>query len=178
MPRPPKLSPDEQRAVARLVADMRGAGIAWKRIMAAVEDTYGVRYGRKRLWQLSQQLRPVLVVSEVDRPGPYRIKVVSKQFSVCSDAGASVDFLPLDARMGELSRRIGVSVLSLGSGPSLPPVQPAPPTPTLDDAEVEKARREQVIANRNAKGRRAAIVTGGQGATTSAPTRRATLMGE
>lgn len=69
--------------------------------------------------------------------------------------------------------------MSIFSGPSLPPIQPLPPTPTREDPEVEEARRNTLIAARSRRGRSASLLNsgGGQGLSGAAPTRRNTLLG-
>ena len=70
--------------------------------------------------------------------------------------------------------------MSFFSTPSLPDIPPAAAVaaPGPSDADVEKRRREEQIAERNQRGRRASIVTGGEGVTDEAPVRRARLFGE
>lgn len=63
------------------------------------------------------------------------------------------------------------------SKPAPPTPLPPPRVPTRDDPAVEAARKRAQIAARNAKGRAATILTGGQGLSGDAPTNKKTLLG-
>ena len=64
-----------------------------------------------------------------------------------------------------------------GGAPVVLPA-PAQTAPTMEDPAVEEARRRAEEAELRARGRRATILTGGEGATDLAPTRRKRLLGE
>lgn len=57
------------------------------------------------------------------------------------------------------------------------PLPPPPPVPSRADPAVEAARKRAQIAARNAKGRAATILTGGQGLSGDAPANKKTLLG-
>jgi hypothetical protein len=63
------------------------------------------------------------------------------------------------------------------SKPSPPPLPQLPLSPTLDDPAVEEARKGAQIAARNARGRAATILTGGQGLVGDVPVNKKTLLG-
>lgn len=63
------------------------------------------------------------------------------------------------------------------SKPATPTPLPPPPPPTRDDPAVDAARKRAQIAARNAKGRAATILTGGQGLSGDAPAHKKTLLG-
>lgn len=57
------------------------------------------------------------------------------------------------------------------------PLPPPPPVPSRADPAVEAARKRAQIAARNAKGRAATILTGGQGLSGDTPANKKTLLG-
>lgn len=59
-----------------------------------------------------------------------------------------------------------------------PPSVPPPPPPARADPAVEEARRRQLIAARQVRGRAATILTGGEGDLSPAPATRKSLLGE
>ncbi len=63
------------------------------------------------------------------------------------------------------------------SKPSPPALPPLPPPPEPADPDVEAARKRALAAARNAKGRAATILTGGQGLSGDAPVNKKTLLG-
>ena len=63
------------------------------------------------------------------------------------------------------------------SRPPPPAPPPPPPVPQPGDPAVEEARKRALAAARNAKGRAATILTGGQGLTGDAPVSKKTLLG-
>lgn len=62
-----------------------------------------------------------------------------------------------------------------------PPPPPPPPSPTSNDKEearrVQEEMNKAAAAERNAKGRSATLLTGGQGVTEEAPTTKKVLLG-
>lgn len=62
--------------------------------------------------------------------------------------------------------------------PSPPSVPPPPPPPTRADPTVEEARRREALAARQARGRAATILTGGEGDQSPVPAIRKSLLGE
>ncbi len=61
--------------------------------------------------------------------------------------------------------------------PSPPSLPPPPPAPSREDPAVEEARRRQLRAARQARGRASTILTGGEGDVSPAPAIRKALLG-
>lgn len=63
------------------------------------------------------------------------------------------------------------------SPPKPPTPTPPPPLPTREDPAVAEAARRERLAAAQRRGRRATLITGGQGAEGEAPVERKTLLG-
>jgi len=59
-----------------------------------------------------------------------------------------------------------------------PAIEPVPPIPTDNTAEVEAAKKAETDRINKLKGRKSTILTGGQGVTGAAETSKKSLLGE
>jgi len=66
---------------------------------------------------------------------------------------------------------------ALTKPPKMPDPAPVQEAPTTEDPAVEEARRKEIVATLNARGRASTMLTGGLGDTSAASIGRRTLLG-
>jgi hypothetical protein len=150
-----KLTGERRSLVAVAVLYARHFDVPWKKLERI--------YGRTRRQLLRLQNEAEALMSQ-NRP---------LMSHLARGHGAGRDRM-FDAFSSTLAVSDSMGGLFGGSTPA--PVAPAA-SPTLSDAAVTNAARQEQITAARTRGRAATILTGGQGTTTAAPTQAKVLMG-
>jgi hypothetical protein len=150
------LTGERRSLVAIAVHLAHGAGVPWKKL----ERIYDRE--RRQLWRLAQEGAALM---SQNRP-------LMSHLARGHGAGRDRMFDALSSTLAVSDSMGGL----FGGGSTPAPVAPAA-APTLSDAAVTNAARQEQITAARTRGRAATILTGGMGTTAPAPTQSKVLMG-